>query len=183
MSTNPTTQTAAPETTFGNVLDFDLQGTLAGYWIVALRVITGYWFLHAGFTKFSFVAGEPFDASGYLLNASASPIAGLFAWVGSTPWMLEFTNVAIPMGEFLIGLGLILGLLTRTAAFFGTFMLFFFYFGAEHWRRGLVNGELLGLVLFVTIVVFGAGRVWGIDSYLETTDLVRNRPWLRYLLG
>jgi len=42
---------------------------------------------------------------------------------------------------------------------------------------------LMGLVLFVTIIVFGAGRVWGVDSYLETTDLVGNRPWLRYLLG
>jgi thiosulfate dehydrogenase [quinone] large subunit len=62
-------------------------------------------------------------------------------------------------------------------------MMFFFYFGGEHWRRGLVNGDLFGLVLFLTVIVVGAGRVLGVDAYLEATDAVKNRPWLRYLLG
>ncbi|MFD1598079.1 DoxX family protein [Halobellus rarus] len=182
MSTTPTTQTSAAETTFGNVLDFDLQGTLAGYWIVALRVITGYWFLHAGYTKFSFVAGEPFDASGYLLNASGSPIAGLFAWVGSTPWMLEFTNFMIPMGEFLIGLGLIVGALVRLASFFGGVLMVFFYLGNADWAHGLVNGDLMGLMLFVTLGILGAGRVLGIDAILEKTELGKKRI-AKFLLG
>jgi len=38
----------------------------ATYLLLAVWLITGYWFLHAGWTKFAFVAGEPFDASGYL---------------------------------------------------------------------------------------------------------------------
>ena len=106
-----------------------------------------------------------------MLNAFAA--GATEAWV----------NAVIPIGEVLIGLGLILGALTRTAALFRAAMLFFFYFGGEHWRHGLVNSDLLGLVLFVTILVFGAGRVWRIDSYLEQTEIVRARPWLRYLLG
>jgi thiosulfate dehydrogenase [quinone] large subunit len=65
--------------TLANPVEFDLNGTLAGHWAAALRVVTGYWFLHAGVTKFAFVAGEPFDASGWLLNATgASPIHGFF---------------------------------------------------------------------------------------------------------
>ncbi|WP_246983322.1 hypothetical protein [Halorientalis marina] len=56
-------------------------------------------------------------------------------------------------------------------------------FGNEAWRRGFVNGELLGLVLFITAIVVGAGRVWGLDQYLERTTLVESNPWLRYLLG
>jgi len=181
MSTTPQTPTAT-ETTFGNVLDFDLQGTLAGYWIAALRVITGYWFLHAGFTKFSFVAGEPFDASGYLLNASGSPISGLFTWVASTPWMLEFTNFAIPAGEFLIGLGLIVGALVRLAAFFGGVLMVFFYLGNADWAHGIVNGDLMGLMLFVTIGVLGAGRVLGLDAIIEKTGYGDSRL-AKYLLG
>jgi thiosulfate dehydrogenase [quinone] large subunit len=62
-------------------------------------------------------------------------------------------------------------------------MMFFFYFGGEHWRRGLVNGDLFGLLLFLTIIFVGAGRVLGIDAYIETTGVVENRTWLRYLLG
>ena len=181
MTTTPTTQPTG-ETTFGNVLDFDLQGTLAGYWIAVLRVITGYWFLHAGFTKFSFVAGEPFDASGYLLNASGSPIAGLFAWVAGTPGMLEFTNLMIPLGETLIGLGLIVGALVRLASFFGVVLMTFFYLGNADWAHGFVNGDLMGLLLFVTLATLGAGRILGLDTYLERLDLADNRV-AKYLLG
>ncbi|WP_144905158.1 DoxX family protein [Halobellus captivus] len=181
MSTTPTTRTAA-ETTFGNVLDFDLQGTLAGYWIAVLRVITGYWFLHAGFTKFSVVAGEPFDASGYLLNATGSPIAGLFAWVAGTPWLMDLTNLMVPAGEFLIGLGLIVGALVRLASFFGVLLMSFFYLGNADWAHGLVNGDLMGLLLFVTLATLGAGRILGLDAYLEKLDFANTRI-AKFLLG
>ncbi|MFA1612137.1 DoxX family membrane protein [Halobellus rubicundus] len=178
----PTTQ-AATETTFGNVLDFDLQGTVAGYWLAILRVVTGYWFLHAGFTKFAFVAGEPFDATGYLLHGtSASPIHGFFAWAAGTPWLMEFTNVMIPAGEFLIGLGLIVGALVRLASFFGAFLMVFFYLGNADWAHGLVNGDLMGLLLFVTLATLGAGRILGLDAYIEELDLANTRI-AKFLLG
>ncbi|WP_311170787.1 DoxX family membrane protein [Halobellus ordinarius] len=182
-TTTETTRTAATETTLGDVLDFDLGGTLAGYWLAVLRVITGYWFLHAGFTKFSFVAGEPFDASGYLLQGTtASPIHGLFATVASTPWLMEFTNLAIPAGEFLIGLGLVVGALVRLASFFGVVLMTFFYLGNADWAHGLVNGDLMGLLLFVTLATLGAGRVLGLDAYIEQLD-IGNSKLAKFLLG
>jgi len=61
--------------------------------------------------------------------------------------------------------------------------MFFFYFGNAGWANGFVNGDLFGLLLFVTIIVFGAGRVFGIDAVLERTAPVRNNQWLRYVLG
>ncbi|WP_423999158.1 DoxX family membrane protein [Haloarcula salina] len=166
-------------TVLGREYTLDLSGTLTGYWLVFLRLLVGWLFLHEGLNKYatpgSFRAGWFLEKTGTIV----SPVLNAFAG-GATE---AAVNVVIPIGELLIGFGLLLGALTRTAAFFGAFMMFFFYFGGEHWRRGLVNGDLLGLVLFVTILVFGAGRVWGIDSYLERTDLVQARPWLRYLLG
>lgn len=181
MTTTTLTRSGA-ETTVGEVLDFDLRGTLAGYWIAVLRVITGYWILHAGFTKFSFVAGEPFDASGYLLNAAGSPISGLFAWVAGTPWLLEFTNLAIPAGEFLIGLGLIVGALVRLASFFGALLMTFFYLGNADWAHGLINGDLMGLLLFVTLATLGAGRILGLDASLERLDFAKTKL-AKFLLG
>ena len=44
--------------TLTNPVEFDLNGTLAGYWAAVLRVVTGYWSLHAGVTKFAFAAGR-----------------------------------------------------------------------------------------------------------------------------
>ncbi len=161
---------------------FDDLGTGASYTLLLARLITGYWFLHAGWTKFAFVAGEPFDATGYLANAE-SPIAWLFGFVAETPWLLEFTNVMIPVGEFLIGLGLIVGALTRLAAFFGGFLMVLFYLGNADWAHGYVNGDLLGLLMFVIVGVLAAGRIAGVDAILEETDIVDQRPWLRYLLG
>lgn len=161
---------------------FDDAGSAATYLLLAVRLITGYWFLHAGWTKFAFVAGEPFDATGYLANAD-SPIAWLFGFVAETPWLLEFTNVMIPLGEFLIGLGIILGALTRLAAFFGGFLMVLFYLGNADWAHGYVNGDLMGLLLFAIVGIFAAGRVVGVDGFIEDTEFVEQRPWLRYLLG
>ncbi|ADQ68486.1 doxx protein [Halogeometricum borinquense DSM 11551] len=180
MSTPTTTTT---DTKFDDVLNFDLQGTLAGYWLVAVRLITGYWFLHAGWNKFAFVSGESFDAAGYLLNGTtASPLHGFFAWAAATPWLMEFTNFMIPTGEFLIGLGLIVGGLVRLASFFGAVLMVFFYLGNADWAHGLVNGDLMGLVLFVTVATFGAGRILGLDAYLEKFDFAKTKA-AKFILG
>lgn len=174
-----TTQTTS---LFGRTDAFDDAGSAATSLLLAVRLITGYWFLHAGWTKFTFVAGEPFDASGYLANAD-SPIAWLFGYVAETPWLLEFTNFMIPLGEFLIGLGVLLGALTRLAAFFGGFLMVLFYLGNADWAHGYVNGDLMGLLLFAIVAVFAAGRVVGVDGFIEDTEFVSQRPWLRYILG
>ena len=174
-----TTQTTS---LLGRTDAFDDAGSAATYLLLAVRLITGYWFLHAGWTKFTFVAGEPFDASGYLANAD-SPIAWLFGFVAETPWLLEFTNFMIPVGEFLIGLGVLLGVLTRLAAVFGGFLMVLFYLGNAEWAHGYVNGDLMGLLLFAIVGIFAAGRVVGVDGFIEDTEFVSQRPWLRYLLG
>lgn len=157
----------------------ELSGKLTGYWILFLRLLVGGWFLHEGLNKYAtpgaFRAGWFLEKTGTIVSPILNALAG-----GATEAII---TLAIPAGELLIGLGLVVGALTRTAAFFGSLMMFFFYFGGEHWRRSLVNGELFGFVLFVTIIIIGAGRIWGVDAYLETTELVEQRPWLRYLLG
>ncbi|UHQ95971.1 hypothetical protein HYG82_21065 [Natrinema halophilum] len=89
----------------------------------------------------------------------------------------------IPLGEFLIGLGLILGVLVRLAAFFGGVLMTLFYLGNADWAHGYVNGDLLGLLLFVIIGAFAAGRILGVDAVLEQTEFVQQRPRLRYLFG
>ena len=166
-------------TVLGREYTLALSETLTGYWAVFLRLLVGWWFLHEGLNKYAtpgaFTSGWFLEKTGTIVSPVLNAVAG-----GATEAAI---NTIVPVGELLIGLGLILGALTRTAAFFGVVMLCVFYFGNEHWRRGFVNGDLLGLVVFVTVIVLGAGRVWGIDAYLERTELVQGNPWLRYLLG
>jgi thiosulfate dehydrogenase [quinone] large subunit len=58
----------------------------------------------------------------------------------------------------------------------------FFYLGNAAWSHGLVNGDLLGLLAFVTLGVLGAGRVLGLDAYIEDMDIGSSRP-MKYVLG
>jgi thiosulfate dehydrogenase [quinone] large subunit len=41
----------------------------------------------------------------------------------------------------------------------------------------------MGLLLFVTLLILGAGRYYGLDAVLERLEPVDNHPRLRYLLG
>lgn len=163
----------------GDEVTLDLSGPWTGYWIAFLRVLVGYWFFHAGVTKVLF----GFSAAGYMRFASRGAITEPIMQAFSSGILLTFTEYAIGWGELLIGLGLMVGALVRLAAFSGGSLMAFFYFTNHGWENGMANGDLWGVLLFPTLIILGAGRVWGIDGWLEDTQFVRNNRWARYLLG
>jgi len=175
---------ASVQTRFlGRDVSFALSEPWLAFWLVMLRLTGGWWLLHAGLDKF---ANWPFDASWFVGGAAQGTSLGPVVTMFSDGVLLSFTNVMVPLGQTLIGLGLVVGALTRTAAFFGAFLMLFFYFingETGGWAHGLVTGELLGLLIFGMIATLGAGRVLGVDAYLVETDVVRNNPRLRYFLG
>jgi thiosulfate dehydrogenase [quinone] large subunit len=167
----------------GRDVSFNLAEPWLAYWLVIMRVIVGWWMLHAGLDK---LAAWPFDASWFVGGAAAGTSLGPFVTLFSDGILLTFVNVAIPLGQTAIGLGLILGALTRTAAFFGAFLLMFFYFingETGGWSHGVVTGELLGIVICGMIATLGAGKVLGVDAYLAETDFVQQHPRLQFLIG
>jgi len=167
----------------GRTVSFDLSGPWLAYWLVIMRVVAGWWLLHAGLDK---LMNWPFDASWFVGGQAAGTSLGPFVTMFGDGIGLAFTNAAVPIGQFLIGLGLIVGALTRTAAFFGAFLMMFFYFingETGGWSHGLVTGELLGIVIFGMIATLGAGRVLGVDAYLERSGYVDRYPRLRYFIG
>ena len=89
----------------------------------------------------------------------------------------------IPLGELLIGLGLMLGVLVRLASFWGAFLMVFFYLGNADWAHGYVNGDLFGFLMFVLVGTLAAGRIMGLDAMIERLAFVRQHPALKYLLG
>lgn len=166
----------------GRDVSYDLAEPWLAYWMVLMRFAVGWWLLHAGLDK---LFNWPFEAGWFLERAtgtSLGPVVTLF----DSGVLLTFVDWSIPIGQFLIGLGLILGALTRTAAFFGAFLLTFFYFingeGGD-WAHGVITGEFLGIVICGMIITLGAGKVFGVDAYLLETDFVENHPRLQYLLS
>jgi thiosulfate dehydrogenase [quinone] large subunit len=176
------------ESRIGGITVSGRAHSLSAWFVLALRLMMGIAFLNAGVSKL--LGPEPFSAQGYLLYgvSEASPLVGLFAWMGSTPWFVEFVNVAVPFGQVAIGLGLIVGLLTRLAAFFGALMMFLFYFGNWSVEHGLINGDFAYLLVFLAVAAFGAGRILGLDALVERYEvdgkpLTERYPALDYVLG
>jgi thiosulfate dehydrogenase [quinone] large subunit len=176
------------ESTIG---DFTVRGrahSLSAWFVLALRLMFGYAFLHAGVDK---ILSAGWSAEGYLLNVAATngnPLEAMFLWMGQTAWFVEFVNVAVPWGEALIGVGLVLGALTRLAAFFGALMMGLFYFGNWSIEHGIVNSDIAYALVFLSLAAFGAGHILGLDAWIESRTvagepLVERYPALSYVLG
>ena len=68
-------------------------------------------------------------------------------------------------------------------AFGGAVFMVLFWVGNADFAHGLVSGDFMGLLLFVTMAALAAGRYYGLDAVVERTEFVKQRPRLTYLLG
>ena len=177
------------ESEIGGITLHGQPHALSAWFVVALRLVMGGAFLGAGLGKFAFFAGEPFDAAGYLMG-SEGPAAGIYAAMAANPAFMDIVNVVVPVTQVLIGLALITGAFVRLAALGGAMQMSMFYLGS--WDvagpLGFVNSDLVYLVVFLAIGAFGAGRILGLDRYIEQLEvgdqaLIERYPKLRYLLG
>jgi thiosulfate dehydrogenase (quinone) large subunit len=151
------------------------ENTIAAGLLALVRVWFGWQWMTAGWGK---ITGG-FDASGFLKGSIAKPVVshGEVLYPNFTGFLESFAlpnvkliNFLIPWGEFLVGLGLILGCLTTAAAFFGIMMNFMFMFG------GTVSSNPW-YILWTFIILaagFNAGR-FGADHYVI--------PYLRSLFN
>jgi thiosulfate dehydrogenase [quinone] large subunit len=166
--TNPT---EIPEPGIARLLFADTR--LAPLWLI-IRLYVGYEWLMAGYEKFTDPAGVWVGAkagtaiTGFAKGALAKTggahpnVAG---WYGAFLQNVVMPNAAlwgymITAGEILVGLGLILGLFTGIAAFFGGFM------NANYLLAGTVSSNPMLFILATWLVL--AWRVagwWGLDRW------------------
>lgn len=172
---------------FGGITLLGKAHSLSALFIVALRATIGGMILFAGLGK---VSEWPFDAAGYLANVDpASPVSGLYAAMAASPALMEVVNVLVPATQLLVGTALILGAFVRLAALGGAMQMALFYLGG--WSGdalALFDSTLVYAVVFLTVAAFGAGRVLGLDAYIERLEiggeaLTERFPKLRYVLG
>lgn len=135
--------------------------------LAIIRTYLGYAWLTAGWGKLT----GGFDATRFLQNVVANPVTGpdgapVYGWYVTFLETFALPNIGIfnfliPLGEFLVGLGLILGCLTTAAAFFGLLMNFSFFLAGtvSHNPTDIFFG---GLILFAG---YNAGR-YGLDRWV-----------------
>ena len=91
--------------------------------LVLVRIAIGWHFLYEGVVKL-FIEG--WSSASYLEN-SRWIFSGFFQGIASNPGLLNLADFLMIWGLILIGLGLMLGALTRIATWSGIFILFLFY--------------------------------------------------------
>ena len=171
-----------------------LQGqphSLSAVFVVLMRLVIGGMILFAGLGKYAAVpGGSAFDAQGYLLHRDpASPVSGLYGAMAESAMLMDVINVIIPLTQVLIGLALIFGAFVRLAALGGALQMTAFYLGGfEAEWLALFDSTLIYAVVFLTLGALAAGRILGLDRYIEQFEiggvpLVDRYPKLRYLLG
>lgn len=175
------------------------------YGLLALRLIMGWAFLYSGLSKL-FTDGLAYGyASTYLNEAiplSAPEITTALPGLLELPCALlvtagrviikpvivflsslSFIGPLVVVAEIAVGLAVLAGVATRLFSYIGAFMMLLFYYGNADWGHGLLNSDMVYLLLFLIIAATGAGRFLGLDSQLREHGLVQDHPRLKYLLS
>lgn len=158
------------------MLKFWRENKYAAMIVAIVRIVLGYKWITSGWGK---VTGGGFDATGYLTNAITNPVAkgedvlyptfNAFIEHVALP-CVDIINFIIPWGELLVGVGLVLGVLTLPAVFFGMLMNFMFMFAGTV----STNPYMILLGFIVMLAATNAGRFGG-DFFVL--------PWLKQNVG
>lgn len=142
--------------------------------LVILRVLIGWHFLYEGIAK---LISPHWTAASYLLE-SKLVFSGVFFWMASNPLVLKLVDFLNIWGLIAIGLGLIVGGLTRVASIAGVLLLLLYYICNPPFigytysipMEGsylIVNKNLVEMFALVVLIVFPTGSIIGLDRLLE----------------
>lgn len=157
------------------VINWLRENKYAAGLLTILRLYLGWEWLTGGWGKLT--GPKAFDASGFLTKAVEKPVmkGEELIYPMYTGFIENFAlpnvklfNFLVPWGEFLVGLGLIVGAFTTVAMFFGLLMNFMFMFA------GTISTNPWMVLLGMLILVAGANAgKFGVDQYL--LPIIRKR--------
>jgi len=141
--------------------------------LVVLRVLIGWHFLYEGFVK---LLNPNWSSVGYLLDSEGF-LSGFFETIASNPNSLAVADFLNMWGLIAIGLGLMLGCLTRVAIISGITLLAFYYLSHPPFiglkysmpTEGsylIVNKILIELFALIVLYLFPSSRQIGLDKFL-----------------
>jgi thiosulfate dehydrogenase [quinone] large subunit len=141
-------------------------------WLAFLRVYTGLWFLWLGGSQLfhGFINSFP-----RLLNDHIHPF-GEFYHSFLTRFVVPHSQaivIGLVVGETLIGLFLILGLLTRLITFIALVITANYFLALARVDSTYMTITLTGIVILLVLAGSAAGRVLGMDASLYRRTLFK----------
>jgi thiosulfate dehydrogenase (quinone) large subunit len=151
--------------------------------IAFFRIAMAWTFLYAGLSQ---LTDPHFTAATFL--AHTKTFHDFFAWFAS-PAVIPYTDFLVKWGHTLIGLSLLSGLLVRVSGIFGVLLLIVYYFA--HLDFPYVDGHVNFIMeyhlvyagVMIYLIATHAGRVWGLDGWVERMPFIAHHPELRPLVG
>jgi len=143
-------------------------------WILSfLRIAIGWHFLYEGIVK---LISPAWTSAGYLLD-SRWLFAGFFHWIATHPAVLQVVDFMNIWGLILIGLGLMLGLLSRVASLGGILLLAFYYLANPPFvasgTTGLeghyvwIDKNLIEMIALLVLTFIPTGYFLGLDGLIS----------------
>jgi len=140
--------------------------------LVILRLLVGWHLLYEGAAKFF---QDNWTSKGYLLD-SQGILAEFFKNIANQPELMKIIDIANIYGLMAIGVGLMLGVLTRIAAFSGIVLLSLYYLShpplidvkyamPSEGSYLFVNKNLIEIFVLAIFTVFPTGRL-GLDGLI-----------------
>ncbi len=142
--------------------------------LVVLRVLIGWHLLYEGFAKLL----NPYWSAGPYLEESKWIFSGIFHWMTSSATVISIVDFLNEWGLIAIGLGLILGLFTRTATISGIVILVLYYLAApplvglqysmpSEGSYLIVNKTLIEAMALFVLAFFPTGKIIGLDVLIS----------------
>ena len=138
--------------------------------LVTLRILIGWHFLYEGITK---LMDPHWSAASFLLE-SKWIFAGIYKGIAGNPSVLSIVNALNTWGLIFIGLGLILGCLSRTATLAGMGLILLYYFCnppfiglyyaiPSEGNYLIVNKNLIEMAALFVLLLSPTGNIIGLD--------------------
>lgn len=151
--------------------------------LVALRMLIGWHFLYEGIAKLI----NPYWTAAQYLGDAKWWFAGIFHSISTSPGALTVVDFLNTWGLIAIGLGLLLGGLTRVATISGIVLLALYWIANPPFpgytysmpREGnyiIVNKTLIELAALVVLLYFPTGQLIGLDRLIFFKKRLRDEP-------
>ncbi len=158
-----------------------MQGKPIRLWLmVVMRFAVGWHFFYEGLVK---VMNPEWSSDSYLTGATGF-LQSFFQTLGSSETFVQLSDLLNEWGLILIGLGLILGILTRLSTWAGIILVSLYYLAYPPFGNVfsgvptegsylVVNKNLIEILALAVLLVFPTGHIIGLDRWLK------HRNWLK----
>ena len=148
-----------------------------------LRLLLAWTFLYAGWSQ---ITTPGWSVAGFL--SGTKTFHDVYAPLGASSWAPIITFL-VEYGHLLIGLSLLLGLLVRVSAVFGTILVLVYWTAhmdfpyIENPTNFLVDFHIVYAVVLVLLINKRAGHIWGLDAWAEKLSFFDHHPRWRALVA